>query len=359
MTLLAWGNRDSWNVDFTQFYTAGSLVGTGHLFDWSTIQALELQHSSTAVPYIRLPFYAVIFKALSVLPYPLARVLFLIIEIAALAGFVALWPFSRRSWASVAACWSLPAAMCLSFGQDSVLFLFFFALGFRLLTAPVSPGLGRRDFWAGVALSVCASKPHIAVLLPVVLAAQARWKALLGGAAGGITIVALSFAAEGSDWPARYLALARTPDFEHAVNRMPNLRGLLTWFGAGITIELLLALAAAVGIFVLSRNLPLKYGMAVALAGGVLLSHHAYVYDCVLLLPALLLPFEEQLPDWLRMWAGLLLTPVPYMFILTDLALPGHLAVTGYTVALLLAMLRAVQQQRAEGHDLFVSEALP
>ena len=276
MVVMALPNRSTWSVDFTQFYIAGSLVGTGHLFDWTTIQTLELKYSSTAVPYIRLPFYALVFKALSALPYPLARVLFLFIEIAAVAGFVAMWPFTRRRWAWVAVCWCTPAAICLAFGQDSVLFLFFVTLGFRLLVwPPASLTAGRRDFWAGVALSVCASKPHIALLLPVVLVAQARWKALAGGVAGGIAIVALSFAAEGRDWPARYMALARLPDFEHASDRMPNLRGLLTFFSSSLTVELVLGAIVVVGVFFVSRRTPLKCGMTLALAGGLMLSHHS------------------------------------------------------------------------------------
>ena len=290
MVAMALTNRDSWNVDFTQFYIAGSLVGTKHLFDWPTIQALEFKYSSTAVPYIRLPFFALLFKPLSSLPYSVARALYLSIELAAWAGFVALWPFSKRRWAWIAACWCAPAAIGLAFGQDTVLFLFFAALGLRLLAS------GRRDFWAGVAFSICAAKPHLAVLLPLVLIAQAKWKALLGGLAGGGAIVALSFAADGLDWPVRYLALARLPDFEHAVNRMPNLRGLLTFFGAGLSVELLLGALLALGIFLIARRVPLQCGMALALAGGLMLSHHSYVYDCVVLLPAILLPFTEPSP---------------------------------------------------------------
>jgi hypothetical protein len=283
------------------------------------------------IPFYRLPFFALAFKALAVLPYPLARGLFLLIEIAALAGFVALWPLSHRRWAAVAICWSTPVAMCLGFGQDSVLFLFFFTLGFWLLRR-------ERDFWAGVAFAVCASKLHIAIVLPVVLAAHSKWKTILGGATGGVTMVALSFATEGPQWPARIMELTHLPEFDPASNRMPNLRGLLTFFGGGFALEIVLALLVAIAIFFISRRMPMKYGMTLALAGGLMLSHHAYVYDCPVLLPALLLTFEEPYPDWLRMWAVLLLTPIPYMLILTNNELPGHLAVTGFTVALVITL---------------------
>jgi hypothetical protein len=162
---LAVSNSSTWNVDFNQFYVAGKLAGTGHLYDWTAIKSLEPEQNRKAIPFIRIPAFALAFKPLSSMPYSLARALWLCAGIAALAGFAVLWPFSRRRWACVAICWSAPAAMCLAFGQDTVLFLLFAALGLRLL-------LRGRDFWAGVAFSMCAAKPHLALLLPVVLAAK-------------------------------------------------------------------------------------------------------------------------------------------------------------------------------------------
>jgi hypothetical protein len=331
MIVLAMFNRDSWNVDFSQYYAVGKLAGTGHVYDWQAIQALEREHGVKVIPFYRLPFYALVFKSLSVLPYSIARVLFLCIELAAVAGFVMLWPFKQRTWAAAAVCWSVPIAMGLAFGQDPVLFLFFATLGCWLL-------LDGRDFWAGVAFSICASKMHLAILVPLVLVAHARWKAILGGAIGGALIVALSFATEGPQWPTRIRELMQLPEFDPASNRMPNLRGLLSFFGGSFAVEIALGALVAVGIFLLSRRRPLKYGMTLALAGGLMLSHHAYVYDCPVLLPAILLAFEESYPGWLRMWALLLVTPIPYMVILTNVELPGHVAITGYTLALILTL---------------------
>jgi len=52
--------------------------------------------------------------------------------------------------------------------------------------------------------------------------------------------------------------------------------------------------------------------------------------------PAVLLPFEKPFPHWLRIWALFIATPLPYLLILSGNELPGHLALTGYTVVLLL-----------------------
>ena len=56
-------------VDFNQYYAAGRLVGSGHLYDWDAIRTLELQHNATAVPCGRFPAFALAFKPIAWLPY--------------------------------------------------------------------------------------------------------------------------------------------------------------------------------------------------------------------------------------------------------------------------------------------------
>src|SRR3954449_4109955 len=82
LLLMATANRESWDVDFNQYYTAGSLVGSGHLYDWPLLQTLELRRTHTAVPFIRLPFFALPFRFLSMLPWTSARIVFLALELA-------------------------------------------------------------------------------------------------------------------------------------------------------------------------------------------------------------------------------------------------------------------------------------
>jgi alpha-1,2-mannosyltransferase len=329
-------NRDAWNVDFNEYYSAGRLVGTGHLYDWDAIRPLELERNAKAVPFGRIPAFALAFKPLSAMPWPVARALWLCIGVAALAGFLYLWPVPSRTWACVAICWSLPVAICLVVGQDSILFLFFVALGLRLL-------MKGRDFWAGVAFSACIAKPHLALLLPVFVIAQQKWNALLGGVAGGTVCTLLSFAAEGKDWPHRLLTLARMPNFDPAPDRMPNLRGLLSFTGGGIAAETALGLAVVAAIWLIIRSQSLPAGGAIVMAGGLLLSHHTYVYDTLLLLPALLLPFQTPrryiYPEWMRKWAFFLATPTACLSILTNVSLVlvilGHAAVSGYVLVLI------------------------
>src|SRR5579871_2221266 len=139
-TAMALHSPVTWSVDFNEFYSSGRVVGTGHLYDWSVIRPLELEQTTRTVPFGRIPAFALAFKPLSAMPYTPARIVWLGLGIAALVGVVFFWPFSRWEPMAAAICWSVPAVMCLTFGQDSVWFLFFVALGLRLLR-------NGRDFW--------------------------------------------------------------------------------------------------------------------------------------------------------------------------------------------------------------------
>jgi hypothetical protein len=342
-------NSGSWDVDFNQYYSAGKLVGSGHLYDRAAIESLELQHTK-AVPFGRIPAFALAFRPLSLLPYEPARAVWLVIGVAALAGFVWLWPLADRAWAVVAICWSAPAAMCLSFGQDSVLFLFFATVGIRLLIA-------ERDFWSGVAISACIGKPHLALLFPVLMIARGRWRAVFGGVAGVAASVLISFAAEGRDWIQQLVALSRIPEFDPAAQHMPNLRGLLSFTSAGLGIEAAIGVVVAAAIFYLSQRQSLAVAGALVISAGLMLGHHGYFYDAVLLLPALLLTVQTPHPEWLRGWALLLFTPLPFMMLLTSLGLAAQIALNGFTLALITMTLMSTVMQSPSRRDLVTPRA--
>ena len=120
---------------------------------------------------------------------------------------------------------------------------------------------------------------------------------------------------------------------------MPNLRGLLSPLNVGLGAEIALALIALGATYYLCRRVPIETGAALALAVGLWAGHHSYTYDCLLLLPVLLLPFEWPLPTPLREWAALLLTPCAYFLLLGDSPGWGALLVAGYTPALLCGLI--------------------
>jgi hypothetical protein len=313
-------------ADFNQFRSAAILAGTGHLYDFERLAAVEREHHKRFVLFARLPFYALLFKPIAALPYAWGRLTWWIVNSLAIAGFVWLWPLTNRHWLAVALFWSLPIAILLNFGQDTALFLLF-ATGALFLLAR------RQDFAAGLALALCASKFNLALALPVFLAANRRWRSIAGAVVGGLAILAVSFAAEGPSWPHRLLELTRRPGFDPAAWRMPNIAGLIAGIPFAGALEILLGMAVLVAVWRISRAADLATGMATALAAGLLVSHHSLIYDCVLLIPATIVVLEGSAPSALRSWALILFTPFPYLFLLADwLSLAGRVLTVGFAL---------------------------
>lgn len=327
--------------DFNQFYSASQLAGSGHLYDWSRLQALELENGVHPIPFGRLPVYAVLMKPLTLLPYQYARGAWLLLNLAALAGFAALWPVKRRQDAIMMVCWSCPAAILLSTGQDTGLFLFFVAVGLRLLESD-------RDLAAGLVFSLCAAKFHLALGIPVFLLARRRWGALAGGALGGAIQLAISFAAEGREWPARLLELSAIGDFSPSPSHMPNLLGLTHALPYGIAFEVVLSVLALAAVWMASKRPALGIGATAAVTAGLLVSHHSYVYDGVLLLPAAAMLLRLPVPQFLRYAALLLCVPIPYLILMQTNGpwLAAQLSV--HVVALGLLGLLALHRLRSE-----------
>lgn len=316
-------------TDFNQFYAAGKLAGTGHLYDWDRMQELERPYKKTLIPFGRPPFNAVCFRPLSALPYGAARVAWMALNAAALAAFALLWPMRRRDDVLLAMCWSCPAALLLSMGQDTGLFLAIATVGLLLLRA-------NRDFAAGLVWSLCAAKFHLGLGIPVFLAARRKWVAIAGGVVGGLAQLAISFAAEGRGWPQRLLDLAKISEFSPVPYKMPNLNGLTYRLPGGALIEAVLAVLVLAAVWRISRRATLPVAAAAALAGGLLVGHHAYVYDAILLLPLVMLVRQADFPRTLQYWALLLCAPVPYILLMYDPAAPvAQAAISGFALAAL------------------------
>ena len=319
--------------DFNQFYSASQLAGTGHIYDFGRLQELELRNGPHPIPFGRFPVYAVLLKPLTFLPYSSARAVWLFVNLAALAGFAMLWPVHRRRDLILMLCWSCPAAILLSTGQDTGLFLFFVTAGLRLLQV-------KRDFAAGLVLSLCAAKFHLAFGIPVFLLARRKWGALAGGVAGGLVQLAISFAAEGREWPARLLQLSSISDFSPSPAKMPNLLGLAHALPFGRALEVAAALVALSAVWIIARRSALAVGATAAVTAGLLASHHAYVYDAVLLLPAIALALRLPGPRVLRYTALLLSIPVPYLLLMQEHGAwaAAQIAINGFSLSLLVLL---------------------
>lgn len=316
--------------DFSQFYSASQLAGSGHIYDFDSIRELELRNGTNPIPFGRLPVYGVLMKPLTLLPYSCARWAWLLVNLAALVGFATLWPMRSRRDAIMMLCWSCPAAILLLTGQDTGLFLFFVTVGLRLLQS-------NRDFAAGLVFSLCAAKFHLALGIPIFLLARRRWGALGGGLAGGVVQLAISFAAEGRDWPVRLWHLSATSDFSPATSKMPNLLGLTHGLPYGGVVEAGLALLALAAVWIIARRSALTIGATAAVTAGLLVSHHAYVYDAVLVLPAVAMALRLKAPRVLRYAALALCVPIPYLLLMKEhgVWVAAQIGINGFGLILL------------------------
>ncbi len=318
----------SWGVDFNQFYSAGHLVGTGHLYDWDALRKIEAERN-TEVPCARLPIVLYGHKYLARLPYGVARSIWLAGSIVSLILFAFLWPGARRMLMMVALAWSMPAILILVYGQDLAFWLMFFAAGLALLER-------KRPWSAGFAFSLCICKFHLALGIPIMLMAQKRWKTLIAGTAAVLVWLALSFMIE-PDWLPHYVKIVQMPEFSPGFDKMPNLHGIASWLPQAASIEVVLVIAVVLLLWMACRdNTDLGMAGAAAAAAGLLLANHSYSVDCVLLIPLALLTVQRQSgPMWITVWSLFLLSPMPVLLIVSDKPLLGQLLVVAFVVTVI------------------------
>lgn len=339
--------------DFSSFYSGGLLVrqGKGGLLynpheEWRVQQefASTVDIRKGPIPFIRPPFYALVFVPLTYFSYPVALAVWSVIKI------VLLWfsarviprpnPFSRAypTWLEVILCLGLfPVFLDLFQGQDAILLL-------AIVAAALSCLQSKKDALAGVILALGLFKFHLVLPFVIIVWLAGRARILAGFLPAGAALVALSCTISGVSvlwvYPSYVLAL------NHTVNgglitaeSMPNVRGLLSAFVGrapypGPIHWLVLPVAIVAIVFTIRFWRPiintgfagLGLGYCLALLVTIVTNYYSLSYDMTLLIVPLLLlggGFIEQpgLPATARRWiaAGLLLlicTPLYWVLIL-------------------------------------------
>jgi hypothetical protein len=192
------------------------------------------------------------------------------------------------------------------------------------------------DFAAGLLLALCSIKFHLFLLLPVVLILHRRWRVIHGALAGGALLVSLSIVADSWQWPQHFLAVVSNPELHPHPERMPTLYGLLYMLGIhSRAAEIALSAGVAVWVGLLARRWGFEMSVGLALAGGLLVCHHAYVADTVLVLPALALFAINGAPKPLQGATMVTVLPVTGLAILGDP--PWNALMHGALLAILIA----------------------
>jgi hypothetical protein len=94
------------------------------------------------------------------------------------------------------------------------------------------------------------------------------------------------------------------------VEVMPNFYGM---FNRNESLEAAGAVVVAALVWQAARRGSQAWALGATLSGGMLTSHHAYISDCALLLPAVLAMMSETGRTWQRYLALFFLAPLVYI----------------------------------------------
>jgi hypothetical protein len=334
--------RETPGADFVQFYSAALLSRDqpDKLYDAEAQIEIQKQFSPGARrgahwPYLHAPFFTILLMPLSALSYVGAywlwtafTVLFSCLSVAMLIRLdAARFPSLRLGLAVI---YAAPVLYWLiSTGQTTAVALFLWTLAFVLIKR-------ERLFWSGFVLGFLSYRAqYLMVLLPL-LVIRKMWSGILGIATSCLLLVAVggwlfsfgSYAAyiESVAEQSRRIVTLTQP-LSHYITLYGFFRALLPHYWAmGAT--MLTSLLLIYGLWRMWRQVvPLQshafdLQWAMLMTATLLLMHHGFVYDLLLLtVPILLLyPYSEELSPYCKI-SLLLLYFIPYVLLI----FPGRL----------------------------------
>lgn len=293
--------------DFVATYTGASLLYDGLYSPERTVefQREQVGFSRDGLLCIRPPFFALLFRPFSWMPYRVAYLAFQGLNLIALAWFIWMFRGEVRGLLVIALLF-LPVAGAFLQGQDIVL----------VMSAAAGAVLLRRagrPFLAGLVFSLCAVKIHLFLLVPVALVFRKEWRMLTGGAVGVVSLTALSFAVVGHNWLPEYFLILKNPQIHTSNSALTNLRGLvLSVTGQEGVVPLIVCslMVAGVAVYGMWRSRDLEVSLALALLSGVVTAYHTFIYDLTLFLLVAVL-----LARHIRNHVGFAVLPGLYLFV--------------------------------------------
>lgn len=278
--------------DFVQYWSVSKLALDGApaaAYDPAVLHAAEraaLAADTMVVPWHYPPTFMLALLPLALAPYLVALAAWLGLSLAAYAVVL------RRAADGVLALalgLLFPAvANNLASGQNGLLTAALLGAGLLLLE--------RRPWLAGALLGALSYKPHIAVLVPIALAAGGHWRALAGAALCALGMAVASVAVLGLEpWAAFATdalgAAGATPARPHSWTRMPTLFIAARLAEATPAVAYLLQGAAAVAavaavVWAWRARLAPQLQGAVLAAAIPMATPYAFDYDLALLVLA-------------------------------------------------------------------------
>lgn len=310
-------------------YVAAQLVGTDQLYEEAPYRNFLIEQfagTSETLLYIRPPFYAALLSPLGLLPYEWSHVVWWLLRAAALVGFVMLWRIPSRMTVIGMTLACMPILGSLVNGQDGLFVLFLLALVWHRIERG-------KPFQAGLALSLCAIKYHLFLMLPIWLLSRSGRPLLRGFCLGASLLIGISFWVGGWNWPVEYLHLIQSSNISPIVPQMPNLHGLFSGIIGAPYLEVVGTVAVGWACWRASEQANRLYGFSAVIVGGLLTSYHSYFTDCMILLPAVLVLRDIDARPWLKKLSLVLLVPAPLL-----IAGPSSVLVQALLVVVLFTM---------------------
>jgi glycosyl transferase family 87 len=349
--------------DFVAFYVAGALAREGRwhsLYDLDELEGEVARIVPAAAGQVGAPAYgpqvALFFSQFARLSYLDARWFWLAASVvlyllsAEITMRTARLRGAHRALAWITVLCNPAFAMLLATGQTAALAVLAWALAAMALS-------GSRPFLFGLSLGLLGYKPPLLIgAIPVMLILR-QWTALAGVALMVAAQWAVVFVATGTEpFRAYFGSISAVSRYYFVTDTLPHQKQSLIGFfrllaGPGFAATFLTALgtAAVLGLWYAGRRharMPLVVSMLIATT--VLLSPHLYVYDLVVLTPALLLVAGvlSRASAWHRnrylAWTAYALLFAPFSG-----AIALHLGVQSSTVAIALFLLAMHQRQIA------------
>jgi hypothetical protein len=284
---LIWSfSPDAPRNDFVSFYSGGALAWDARLYDLDAMQQFQerigVRADQHRMAFIRPPFYAVLLSPFAALPYYLSYAFWQTLACASFLAIAWLWQRMLDSPApAIVLAWSLPVYFSLLRGQDSHLFLLFYSLSVWLI-------LRGKHFAAGAVLSLALLKWIFLLPLPLLMIRNRMWRFAAGlcSAAGGLAIIGVL--AQGRHWVSLYVDAILRPTASPNLYAMPTLRGLVHGLDYAFAFEVAGAVVVLCGFWMYLGTTAATASIWVTqLLAGLLIGHHAFLYDGAILVPFL------------------------------------------------------------------------
>jgi len=284
---------------------AGLQYGWSTIYDFATLRQLSQvfpaadRSIDATATYISPPLLAWLFVPLTLVPEPAA---YLIWTLGALAALIWTWhvaaPYNGLAKLTLLlvalALW--PVMQVFYYGQPSVVVVAGVALAWWLIRHD-------RPIAAGIVVALAtALKPQVVIMVPVALLVAGHIKPVLGWAAAGLVLAALSAASLGVDGIASYWQALKLvqDDTGHAYFTIAVV------FGLGPMTYVLLAIQGIACLAVARvRRHELETVFAAGLLGSLMVSFHLHQWDYTNLVLAAWLVLRNGPPLWHRVWLAL------------------------------------------------------